>query len=141
LVILQKSARHPRQLVGLPLAFVVLLLAGWTTMASAAEHKSFGTVCGATWLIGGPYQPKPQPNLLRSCPSGSYQLSRTFKLKASNGTLYSVRIYRDRRWSADVPAGTYRALAPGCPLPGSPFVVTAGKTLRGVVIRYGCDYL
>jgi hypothetical protein len=138
---LRKPARRRRQRVGLLLAFAVLLLFGWTTTATAVKNKSLGTVCGATWLIGGPYQSRPEANLLRSCPSGSYQVSRTFKLKASNGALYFVRIYRDRRWDAVLPAGTYRALAPGCPLPESPFVVIAGETLRGVVVRWGCDYL
>ena len=46
-----------------------------------------------------------------------------------------------REWSATVPAGNYRAVgAPGCPRAEPQFMVSTGKTLKGVIVWTGCDY-
>jgi hypothetical protein len=104
-----------------------------------------GEVCGVTALAGGPASAVGVKNraLLYVCPSGPQEAIRglEFSLMAINGARYKARIYSDRGWSARVPAGTYRAVdRPGCLTPGRPFVVRAGKTLKGVVVWFGCDY-
>jgi hypothetical protein len=61
---------------------------------------------------------------------------------ANTGKSYTPTIYDSGGWSADLPAGIYHAVhIEDCPSPAAegPFVVTAGKTLQGVVIHYGCD--
>jgi len=101
----------------------------------------YGVVCGATWRVGGPYQAKPSPALLRSCPSGPRETSQLVKLLASDGTVYSAYSYSDGRWSAELPAGTYRAVdAPGCPFSQTSFTVVAGRVTLGVIVRWGCMY-
>jgi hypothetical protein len=63
------------------------------------------------------------------------------KLMASDGITYPAYSYGDRRWSAKVPAGTYRAVdAPGCPRNQKRFTVTAGKMTLGVIVMWGCLY-
>ena len=65
-----------------------------------------------------------------------------FSIMAGNGARYKARIYTDHGWSARVPAGTYRAIgAAGCRGPERPFDVAADKTLKGVVVWFGCDYM
>jgi hypothetical protein len=61
---------------------------------------------------------------------------------AADGKRHDVLTYKDGGWRATrIPAGTYRAIgAAGCPEPERPFVVTAGKTLMGVIVWFGCDY-
>ena len=76
-----------------------------------------------------------------SAPQVRHETASKFSLIASNGRGYIVRTYDYRLWSANVPAGTYRAVgAPGCPTPERPFVVKAGKTVKGVVVWFGCEY-
>lgn len=104
-------------------------------------QPGYGKVCGATWRVGGPYQPRPSPASLRSCPSGPHQTSRLVKLMASDGQVYPAFSYGGLRWSAKLPAGTYRAVdAPGCPFSQQPFTVTPGKTTLGVIVQWGCIY-
>jgi hypothetical protein len=59
---------------------------------------------------------------------------------ASNGKRYKAHIYSLGAWSARLPAGTYRAIGGGGCWAERPFVVTAGKTLKGVVVWWGCAY-
>jgi len=68
-------------------------------------------------------------------------VTRRFSIMASNGKRYNAYSYDLSEWSARLPAGTYRAVgAPGCPGAERPFVVTAGETLKGVVVWFGCDW-
>jgi len=111
-----------------------------TSSTTTTIVSGYGLVCGATWLVGGLSPSRPGPALLRSCPSGARETS-GFKLMASDGTVYPAYIYGDRRWSAELPAGTYRAVdAPGCPGRQQPFTVAAGETTLGVVVKWGCLY-
>jgi hypothetical protein len=69
-------------------------------------------------------------------------VSHIFTLMASSGKSYTPTIYDAGGWSADLPAGSYRAVHILDCLSSAdegPFVVTAGTTLQGVVIHYGCD--
>jgi ferric-dicitrate binding protein FerR (iron transport regulator) len=50
--------------------------------------------------------------------------------------------YGHDQWAVRLPSGTYRAVgAAGCPEPERPFVVTAGKTVMGVIVSFGCDHI
>jgi len=61
-----------------------------------------------------------------------------FSIVASDGRRYQAYTYNHDGWSARLPAGTYRAVGVGgC---GATFVVTAGKTLEGVVVWCGLAY-
>ena len=80
------------------------------------------------------------PALLHVCPSGPHTVTTRFSLVAGNGRRYQAYINNLGAWSARLPAGTYRAVgAAGCGAE-SPFVVTAGKTRKGIVVWWGCDY-
>jgi hypothetical protein len=116
---------------------------GENSVFATVPGAGYGKVCGATWLVGGPGQAPPGPALLKSCPSGAHDVTLGFKLMASDGHLYPAYGYSDSRaWSAELPAGTYRAVdAPGCRSSQEPFTVTAGSTTLGVVVRVGCDYI
>jgi hypothetical protein len=114
-----------------------------TTSIGIGIGIGIGEVCGVTALAGGPPSAVGVQNraLLRVCPSGHDETTSKFSLMASNGKEYIVRTYDYQQWSANLPAGTYRAIdRPGCGMPGRPFVVRAGKTVKGVVVWFGCDY-
>lgn len=105
-------------------------------------YQAVGKVCGVTALAGGPKAATGVKDtaLLRVCPSGPARQA-NFSLAVSTGKLFEVSGYQDGGWYASLPAGTYRAVGrPGCRQPGPPFVVTAGKTLLGVVVWWGCLY-
>ena len=127
------------------LSVVVALGAGlglglWIGGASGGGS---GRVCGITELAGGPGPRLGREDLplLTGCPSGSHSAGLRFSLMASNGRLYRVDSYNNTAWSAEVPAGTYRAVgSPGCGNAGPAFEVSAGKTLLGQVVWWGCDY-
>jgi hypothetical protein len=61
-----------------------------------------------------------------------------FSIVASNGKSYNVYVGVLGAWSERLPVGTYRVDGEGgCGLE-HPFVVTAGKTLNGVVAWAAC---
>lgn len=105
-----------------------------------------GEVCGVTAIAGGPATIVGVKHraLLHVCPSGPpVAVTRYdgFTLMASNGRRYEAYRYKLGAWSARLPAGTYRAVgAFGCSGADRPFVVAAGKTLKGVIIWFGCDW-
>jgi hypothetical protein len=84
------------------------------------------------------------PALLHECPSGPDEVSHRFTLVASSGQAYTPYTYDNSdRWTASLPAGTYRAVnivGCGTSVAEGPYVVAAGKILRGVVVWWGCDY-
>jgi hypothetical protein len=132
--------RIQRAVVAIALGVMALTTAA---CSSGTTTLPVGKVCGVTALAGGPPSAVgvQDPALLRVCPSGRHEVARGFSLMASNGKKYKAYTYNFNAWFARVPAGTYRAVdRPGCRTPGRPFVVRAGKTLKGVVVWLGCDY-
>jgi hypothetical protein len=101
-----------------------------------------GRACGVTFLGGGPSHGGPPPAFLRTCPSGSHSPLRPWKLVAADGAVYTAYSYGQDRWSAELPAGTYRVIdAPACPAASlKPFTVKAGETTFGVILYWGCLY-
>jgi hypothetical protein len=130
--------RIPRAAVAAALGMMALTSAA---CSSGTAVPPVGKVCGVTRLGGGPGQ-RADPALLHVCPSGPEVARRVrFSLMATNGKRYTVSTYRRDQWSATVPAGNYRAVgAPGCPRAEPQFMVSTGKTLKGVIVWTGCDY-
>ena len=132
--------RIQRLVVAAALGMMAFTAAGCSSGGGALAVER---VCGVTALVGGaaPATGVKDPALLHSCPSGLHEVPRGFSLMAANGRRYKAYTYNFKGWFARVPAGTYRAVGvPGCRTPGRPFVVTAGKTLKGVIVLFGCDY-
>lgn len=133
--------RMERAVVAVALGVMTLTTAA---CSSGTANPPVGKVCGVTALAGGPPSAVGVKDraLLHVCPSRQHQTSSKFSVVASNGKRYVVRTYDSRQWSANLPGGTYRAVgAPGCPGLERRFVVTAGKTIKGVVVWFGCDYM
>lgn len=128
-----------------------LLAIGVLAVSTAAcsggvSSASLGEICGVTALAGGPGSAVgvKNPALLHECPSGPHEVSHRFTLVASSGQAYTPYTYDNSdRWTASLPAGTYRAVnivGCGTSVAEGPYVVAAGKILRGVVVWWGCDY-
>jgi hypothetical protein len=137
--------RIQRAVVAVALGMIALTTAACSSGAAVPPTTSMGIgeVCGVTALAGGPPSAVgvQDPALLHVCPSGHHEVPRGFNLMASNGQRYKAYTYNFNGWFARVPAGTYSAVdRPGCRTPGRPFVVRPGKTLKGVVVWFGCDY-
>ncbi len=127
------------------LALLVVIGVGVAVEAGAGVGNglsgTLGRVCGVTAPAGGVVAGVQDPSLLHSCPSGASGADDAFKLVNSEGVLYQAYRYPQTptSWSAILPAGSDKVIdSPGCPRPGRPFVVTAGRTLLGVVVWFGC---
>ncbi len=114
------------------------------TTVTTSTLVTLGKVCGVTAMSGGFAVGVQDPALLRECPSGPHQVTHIFTIMASSGKTYTADAYDNSSgWSAVLPVGTYRAVnVYGCRnhRAQAPFAIVAGKTLKGVVIRYGCDF-
>jgi hypothetical protein len=114
-----------------------------TSTVTTSTVLTIGEVCGVTALGGGPETAVGVKDraLLHRCPFGPHKVTTSFSILASNGRRYRPYLYSHDGWTARLPAGTYRAVgAAGCPGAQGRFVITAGRTLIGVVVWFGCDY-
>jgi hypothetical protein len=139
LVVVVAACTGPAQTQGTKSSSSIVRPTATSSTAVVAAHE-LGRVCGVTTLAGGPPSAVgvKDPAFLHRCPTSPRQLSQ-FRLMASNGKVFDA--YSSvGGWSARVPSGTYRVIdRPYCgDRPGPPFVVTASKTLLGVVVWVGC---
>ncbi len=113
-----------------------------TFSTPTSSLSTIGEVCGVTALAGGPAPAVgvKHPELLKVCASGPFKLTDSFSIKASNGNRYEAYVDNLGGWSARLPTGTYQVVGIGGCGAERPFVVTAGKTLKGVIAWYGCLY-
>jgi hypothetical protein len=78
---------------------------------------------------------------LRSFTYARRDLTSQFSLQADDGKTYDEFTNEHGGWATRLPPGTYRAIgAAGRPGPERPFVVTASRTLMGVIVWFGRDY-
>lgn len=105
---------------------------------TAAVHTPTGQVCGVQAMSGGPAPGVQDPALVHICGPRPFRPAYWFSIVASNGKRYKAYVDKLGGWSERLPAGTYRVDGKGgCGLE-HPFVVTAGKILKGVIAWFGC---
>jgi hypothetical protein len=144
-------AVRSRGVVLLWLALSALVASGvgyGTARALSPTSAPTGDVCGVVALAGGASSAVgvKNPALLHVCPSGERAVrslvGTSFRLMSSTGETYAAQFYVDTGWSAQVPAGRYRAVdRSGCRVPGPTFTVSPRRTLLGVVVWVGCGFM
>lgn len=106
---------------------------------STAPPAGTGLVCGVIGPSGSTTQVQQQPP--HTCPvdaGGQGVITEQSAVTITGGGSTYVVAIVGGHWSARLPAGAYDARAYGCAQPGTQFTVTAGATLRGVVVAGPC---